>query len=61
MNEAEASFYKALGFPMDGAPNDDLTDQELRMWVVELLIENVGSVKLADADALVRFIKTGEV
>jgi hypothetical protein len=50
-----------LGLTITGAPNDDITDQELRMWVVELLIENNGSVKLPDADALVRFIKTGEV
>ena len=50
-----------LGISIAGAPNDDLTDQELRMWVVELLIENNGSVKLPEADALVRFIKTGEV
>jgi hypothetical protein len=61
MNEAEASFYKALGISVAGVPNNDFTDQELRMWVVELLIENNGSVKLPDADALVRFIKTGEV
>ena len=61
MNEAEASFYKALGISVAGVDTDNLTDQELRMWVVELMIENNGSVKLADADALVRYIKTGEV
>lgn len=49
-----------LGISIAGAPNDDLTDQELRMWVVELLIENVGSVAIPDAEALVRYIKTGE-
>ena len=59
MNEADAFFYKTLGFPVAGE-TDDLTDQELRMWVVELLIENVGSVAIPDAEALVRYIKTGE-
>lgn len=50
-----------LGLTITGAPNDDITDQELRMWVVELMLENAGSIKLADAEALVKYIKTGEV
>jgi len=49
-----------LGISIAGE-TDDLTDQELRMWVVELMFENAGSVALADAEALVRYIKTGEV
>lgn len=49
-----------LGISIAGAPTDDYTDQELRMWVVELLIENVGSAAIPDAEALVRYIKTGE-
>ena len=49
-----------LGISLTGEA-DDYTDQELRMWVVELMFENAGSVALADAEALVRYIKTGEV
>ena len=60
MNEAEASFYKALGISVAGAPNDDLTDQELRMWVVELMA-NDGFVDLTHAEQVFKYIKTGEV
>ena len=52
-------FNRMFGISVAG-DTDDLTDQELRMWVVELLIENVGSVAIPDAEALVRYIKTGE-
>ena len=49
-----------LGISLTGDA-DALTDQELRMWVVELMIENNGSVALAEAEAMVKYIKTGEV
>lgn len=48
-----------LGISLTGAPNDDLTDQELRMWVVELMA-NDGYVDLTHAEQVFKYIKTGE-
>ena len=64
MNMTAEDFNKTFGAYWQTVSPDGtspLTDQELRMWVVELMFENAGSVALADAEALVKYIKTGEV
>jgi len=63
MNMTVDDFNKTFGaYWQNGASNgvSTFTDQELRMWVVELMASD-GYVDLTHAEQVFKYIKTGEV